>query len=283
MQNLLQSLSESQFLFNFKVFKIKIIIFQFVDLHKRHLLHFKVDQLNFFFFKMGNRAGAIPEDDTTSLDNIKFYSGKIKCKPDNETIDNIHKKWFGQYKFLEVGHGYIQWLFPIREGGMNPQAQPLSKYESELFKKDSELQKKFIKSYKLILDFYGMKLIDEKTGKINRNENNYKHRYYNLNNSFHNYLRITRILKSLGLVGFEHYKKPLIDHFVVEVFQNNELPNTMKSLVKFWIPTLRKESDLKEIENKIYFLTGKKIDRSYYEKEELNWSNTPIFDSKKEK
>eukprot|EP01080_Neovahlkampfia_damariscottae_P011132 gene11132-3951_t len=232
---------------------------------------------------MGNRAGAIPEDDTTSLDNYNFYSGKIKCKPDNETIDNIHKRWFGKYKFLEVGHGYIQWLFPIREGGMNDQAQPLSKYESELFKKDPKLQQKFIMSYKLILDFYGLKLIDEKRGLISRNEMNYKNRYHNLNSSFHNYLRITRILKSLGLVGFEHYKYPLLDHFVVEIFQNNQLPNAMKSLVKFWVPTLRKESELKAIEEKIYFLTGKKIDRKYYDQEELTWANQPIFEKKREK
>jgi hypothetical protein len=229
---------------------------------------------------MGNRAATLDEDDQTNLDNVKFYSGKIKCRPDGETIDGIHKKWFGNYSFLERAHGYIQWLFPIREGGMNHEAQPLSKYESELFQKDVNLQKKMIKSYELILDFYGMKLLDEKSGKISRNEKNWERRYYNLNTSFHNYLRITRILKCLGLVGFEHYKKPLLDHFVDEVFKNNQLPNTMKSLVKFWIPTLRKESELREIEEKIYNYTGKRIDRKYYDQEPLNWSNKPIFEKK---
>lgn len=34
--------------------------------------------------------------------------------PIGDTIDNIHKKWFGAYDLLEEHHGYIQWIFPIR-------------------------------------------------------------------------------------------------------------------------------------------------------------------------
>lgn len=33
--------------------------------------------------KMGNSGSVLPEDDTTSLDNINFYLGKQTCKPDD--------------------------------------------------------------------------------------------------------------------------------------------------------------------------------------------------------
>jgi hypothetical protein len=32
-------------------------------------------------------------------------------------IDELHEKWWGDYEALEREHGYIQWLFPIREDG----------------------------------------------------------------------------------------------------------------------------------------------------------------------
>ena len=38
----------------------------------------------------------------------------------------------------------------------------------------------------------------------------YAPRYRHLDSSFHNYLRITRILKCLGELGFEHYKWPFL-------------------------------------------------------------------------
>ncbi len=47
-------------------------------------------------------------------------------------IDEIHKEWWGDYRLLEYRHGYIQWLFPIREQGLNYQAQKLNQREIEV-------------------------------------------------------------------------------------------------------------------------------------------------------
>ena len=49
-------------------------------------------------------------------------------------IDEIHKEWKGDYDRLEWHHGYIQWLFPIRESGMNWHAQELQSHEIEVYK-----------------------------------------------------------------------------------------------------------------------------------------------------
>jgi hypothetical protein len=54
-----------------------------------------------------------------------------------------------------------QWLFPIREHGLNSMAQPLQKHEAEAITNDPQMKARAIKSYQLMLDFYGMKMIDD--------------------------------------------------------------------------------------------------------------------------
>lgn len=78
---------------------------------------------------------------------------------------------------------------------MNGQAQPLTKNEAEIFRNTPDIKGRIIKSYKLMLDFYGLVLIDEQKGQVARNPETYRQRYAHLNSSFHNYLRITRIMK----------------------------------------------------------------------------------------
>ena len=55
----------------------------------------------------------------------------------------------------------------------------------------------------------------------------------------HNYLRITRILKSLGELGHEHYKVPFLDYIMKEIFEKNTLINCADSCVDYWINTVR--------------------------------------------
>ena len=51
-------------------------------------------------------------------------------RPSGDVIDRVHKRWWGDYKKLEAHHGYIQWLFPLFEGGgMNYQSARLTKGE----------------------------------------------------------------------------------------------------------------------------------------------------------
>ena len=215
----------------------------------------------------------LPEEDKKSLNNVNFY------KNENGDFDEFYKKMFGKWKKLEYKHNYIQFLFPIREMGMSS-AQPLTKNEAEIFNKDEEMKKKLIKSYSLMLDFYGCKLINEENGKIERSDN-YKDRYHNLNTSSHNYLRITRILKCLGINGLEHLKKPFIKHFLTECLFYKELKNIMNSLFKFWLPTLRNEIDLEEMENYAEKLSYKKVTRKWYVKEPRTWANIVFPDPRK--
>ena len=60
-------------------------------------------------------------------------------------------------------------------------------------------------AYEMMLNFYGLDLVDRKTGRVDV-VHGATARHLNLNSRWHNYMRITRILKCLGLFGFEHYQ-----------------------------------------------------------------------------
>lgn len=171
--------------------------------------------------------------------NLLFYKGVLRSKPDNCTIMDFHEKWFGKYRELEFGHGFIQWLFPIREQGLNHLAHKLYPHEMLVMRKSPEIRLRLFKSYQLILDFFGMKLMNG-SGLIARTSD-YKSNYQNLNQSFHNYLRITRILKCLGEMDMEKYQAPFLAHMLNEMFVNKKLMNCRQSCEKYWIPTLRDE------------------------------------------
>ena len=99
-------------------------------------------------------------------------------------------------------HGYIQWLFPIRTKGLNYNSQPLKKHELEVIsliicipytlittviylqelknhKNKQNVRKALIKSFQMMLDFYGMKIKNMKTVELERTKI-FKERYKNL-------------------------------------------------------------------------------------------------------
>jgi hypothetical protein len=88
--------------------------------------------------------------DPRITDNYDFYTNKIRSHPDGDTIDDIHKKWFGDYRKLENHDGYIQWLFPLQERGLNWSAEPLQKHEIQSIKRDKKALKRVLISYKLM-------------------------------------------------------------------------------------------------------------------------------------
>jgi hypothetical protein len=79
-------------------------------------------------------------------------------------IDKIHERWFGNFSHLEIHHGYIQWIFPIREEGVNFSAARLQKHELKAIRQDLTIRARVIRSYEMMLDFYGMVLKDRDTG-----------------------------------------------------------------------------------------------------------------------
>ncbi|KAL4224936.1 hypothetical protein ACF0H5_015632 [Mactra antiquata] len=193
------------------------------------------------------RNGYPGKEDYPDLeDNYLFYMNKIPSKPDGDYIDKIHANWWGDYRRLEIHHGYIQWLFPIRESGLNMHAQELQLHEIEKLKKNKTARKRVLTSYKMMLDFYGMELLNEKDGIIGRADN-WRDRFQHLNRSYHNYLRITRILKCLGEFDYEYLKMNFVKFVLEEGLVKQNLNNLIDSCVKFWIGVLRDDQQRKQV------------------------------------
>ncbi|XP_058229841.1 opioid growth factor receptor-like [Hemibagrus wyckioides] len=166
--------------------------------------------------------------------NLHFYQNRSPSHPDGVYIEDFHTSWFGDYTKLEKKHSYIQWLFPTQEPGVNYRAHVLTPTEIRLFHRDMIVKKRLLKSYKLMLDFYGIQLVDEETGEVKRAEN-CRERFENLNRNTHNNLRITRILKCLGLLGFQHYQAPLVHFFLKETLVEETLPRVKQSTLDYFM------------------------------------------------
>lgn len=72
--------------------------------------------------------------------------------------------------------------------------------------------------------------------------------------NFHNNLRITRILKCLGLLGYEYLKEPLLRFFVTEIIKEKTLTPCKRSCMDFWIPTLAVQEKCDELHKLAYSL-----------------------------
>jgi hypothetical protein len=130
-----------------------------------------------------------------------FYSGKI-VHPKRFGIEAIWQWNDGQ---LEFEHTYIQWLFPLVERSKSEPDSPILKdSDIEGFNGSDELKTKLAKSLELMLRFYGFRLVHKPNIEkpiIEPSEKFDERAMRWLNSNNHNYLRITRILKSLTLLG----------------------------------------------------------------------------------
>jgi hypothetical protein len=124
---------------------------------------------------------------------------------------------------------------------MNHQSQPLQLFEAEAICADSKASNRLLQSYRLMLDFYGLQLIDSETGEVFRCKR-WRAGLGNLADSSHNWLRVTRILKCLGEFGLEHYKKPLLEHLIKEMWFGI-LRVCFRSMRDYWIPVVKSESE----------------------------------------
>ncbi|XP_070766883.1 opioid growth factor receptor [Enoplosus armatus] len=180
------------------------------------------------------------------MNNLQFYLNKFPSAPDDVYIESFLKEWKNDYKRLERVHSYIQWLFPLREPGVNYMASELTKKEIEAFKKNDDAKRRLVESYELMLGFYGIRLVNKETGEVKRAEN-WKERFGNLERNMHNNLRITRILKSLGELGFEHYQAPLVRFFLEETLVKKTLSSVKRSVLDYFLFAVRDKQKRQEL------------------------------------
>uniref|UniRef100_A0A8C5W8Z9 Opioid growth factor receptor (OGFr) conserved domain-containing protein n=1 Tax=Leptobrachium leishanense TaxID=445787 RepID=A0A8C5W8Z9_9ANUR len=202
------------------------------------------------------------------MPNYEFYRNWRKFEPKGEFIEIILHKW-QDYERLELNHDYIQWLFPTQTQGRNFYSTPLNPQETRLMIDTSEVQQRLRRAYKMMLKFFGVKVMGEEEGdteitEVERAEN-FASRFENLTINPHNNLRITRILHSLGELGAEEYQAPLVRFFLKEILIKNRLPRMKKSAMNFFIPAVRDSQDRQDL---LFFAW-----RYYFPKEEFVWGS----------
>ena len=134
---------------------------------------------------------------------IAFYPGTGK-DAEGRRLEDI---WRFSHDELEANHDYIQWLFPLTErSAFNPRAPILDATMIERFRSDDMLKENLERSLGVMLDFYGLEVAGDRIvrsaafGERSRNW---------LTPFNHNFLRLTRILKSLRLLGLGGRAKQL--------------------------------------------------------------------------
>ena len=113
---------------------------------------------------------------------------------------------------LERNHDYIQWLFPLPEpSGANAEAPLLSKEDIEAFESDSSLRTALLRSFHTMLRFYGLEVWAGRPEiKVVRGGHFAERRHVWLTRGNHNFLRISRMLRSLTLLGLRGHATALL-------------------------------------------------------------------------
>ena len=108
---------------------------------------------------------------------------------------------------LESHHDYIQWLFPLPEpSGANASAPLLSKEDMAAFDTDDSLRGALVRSLELMLQFYGLKVAARGPDVSVARDGDFDQRSRLwLTTGNHNFLRISRMLRSLWLLGLDSH------------------------------------------------------------------------------
>jgi hypothetical protein len=134
---------------------------------------------------------------------VDFYDPKICGKdPRGRTLEDILR--FDDRR-LEHGHDYIQIIFPLPEGSpYNWEAPVITRFVFAEFRSRPELRETLRRSFLRILAFYGFdESAEDGKVKVTRRDNHLKQFRNWVTRVDHNHLRITRIIRSLRVLGLE--------------------------------------------------------------------------------
>lgn len=162
---------------------------------------------------------------------LAFYRGQ----PDNlgRTWDEILAQ---DDEWLEYRHDFIQWLFPlVAPSGANLAAPLLSRADIDAFRNEPVLRRKLLLSLDRMLRFYGLK----RTGNGIVKDPGWSKRKQNwFVRPTHNNLRITRMLKSLMVLGCEREARQFHDA-LTQLVRQEEDSGVGAEALEYWEAVLR--------------------------------------------
>jgi hypothetical protein len=126
---------------------------------------------------------------------------------------------------------------------LNYRAAPLQLHEAKAIQSSPQMQARLRKSLELMLDFYGMSMSGANRLFIKRHPDPVicSKLYKNLCQSYHNYLRITRIFKSLCELGQADYVPSILLFILAEQSENGEFDRRelKASMDRYWAYCMR--------------------------------------------
>ena len=130
---------------------------------------------------------------------VSFYEGGADHR--GRTLERILAE---PDAWLEATHDYIQWVFPLPErSAYNPAAPLLTRSDIAAFEARPELRPRLLAAFGRLLDFYGFALASDQPRQctITPSGHHAERTAQWVRPHDHNFLRISRILRCLHLLG----------------------------------------------------------------------------------
>lgn len=158
---------------------------------------------------------------------FRFYRGEGPDSNGRSLVDILD--WSNQMK--EAQHDYIQELFPLKEPSQfNPDAYVLDNALLNEMKQDPKVIANMKTALSAMLHFYGLRFQLDRNKIIELPNFNERSQEW-LTPGNHNFLRLTRILKSLKLFGLHHEAQMLFEA-LKEIHERN--PRITGNSFSFW-------------------------------------------------
>jgi len=157
--------------------------------------------------------------------------------PDDEQR-MLSRMWQWSDEDLEITHDFIQWMFPLAERSQHhPDAPVILPMEIAVFRADERIQENLRRSYKRILSFFGLAASD--VGEVVEGPN-FEERVPDVWAApNHNWLRITRILRSSRLLGLAIEAAGLFNRLEA-IYSSRRFPITAETF-QYWMQAMHEE------------------------------------------
>lgn len=174
---------------------------------------------------------------------IGFYEGREKNQV-GMSIDEIREM---DDKKLEKDHHYIQWIFPDTEKSLAVPTSPvLSQLDIDTFWEREDLQRILIEMFSKMMDFYGLNFYksSKKEFAVEPGKNFEKRAKEWITSRNHNFLRLTRIMRSMVLLGRADLAAAL-QKCLSDIYEDEKYKKIIGSTTKqFWDEAITQETEI---------------------------------------
>jgi Opioid growth factor receptor (OGFr) conserved region len=151
---------------------------------------------------------------------VQFYLG-ANVHPSGYLIQDI---WTWDQPKLNKVKDYIPWLFPADDRMQERGGAPLLTYSDiKGFQNNSDLRKRLVRSFSVLLNFHGFELEESIGGVVVHQSKDYQKRVADwVSKIRHHNRRISQILRSLSLLGCKEHAKAFLEELRKVYATNSE-------------------------------------------------------------